>query len=156
MRRTDPALPPVILMGGLIAGIGTPTEVSTFAVLYGLGLGLFYRELNWRNLWDILTETSNLTGMIFFTVSAAMVFSWALTLEGLPTAIATFVGSPDEVIEKVLFQHELFRHDRFLVQFSVGTLPHAAVMRSIELFGTKVAPAVRKAVAASGATPGHA
>jgi probable LLM family oxidoreductase len=69
---------------------------------------------------------------------------------------ATFVGSPDEVIEKILFQHELFRHDRFLVQFSVGTLPHAAVMRSIELFGTKVAPAVRKAVAASGATPGHA
>ncbi len=69
---------------------------------------------------------------------------------------ASFVGSPDEVIEKILFQHELFRHDRFLIQFSVGTLPHKAVMRSIELFGTKVAPAVRKALAAGASTPGHA
>jgi probable LLM family oxidoreductase len=58
------------------------------------------------------------------------------------------VGSPDEVIEKLLFQHELFGYQRFLVQFSVGTMPHAGVMRAIELFGTKVAPEVRKATAA--------
>jgi probable LLM family oxidoreductase len=57
---------------------------------------------------------------------------------------ANFVGSPQQVIEKILFQHEIFGHDRFLVQFSVGTLPHAKIMRSIELFGTEVAPAVRK------------
>jgi alkanesulfonate monooxygenase SsuD/methylene tetrahydromethanopterin reductase-like flavin-dependent oxidoreductase (luciferase family) len=57
------------------------------------------------------------------------------------------VGSPDEVIEKLLFQHELFGYQRFLVQFSVGTMPHAGVMRAIELFGTKVAPEVRKATA---------
>jgi alkanesulfonate monooxygenase SsuD/methylene tetrahydromethanopterin reductase-like flavin-dependent oxidoreductase (luciferase family) len=59
---------------------------------------------------------------------------------------ANFVGSPQEVVEKILFQHELFGHDRFLIQFSVGTLPHAALLRSIELFGTEVAPAVRKAL----------
>jgi hypothetical protein len=52
------------------------------------------------------------------------------------------------VIDKILFEHELFGMTRFLIQFSVGTLPHATVMRSIELYGTKVAPAVRKAVAA--------
>ena len=57
---------------------------------------------------------------------------------------ANFVGSPQQVIEKILFQHEIFGHDRFLVQFSVGTLPHAQIMRSIELFGTEVAPAVRR------------
>jgi probable LLM family oxidoreductase len=62
---------------------------------------------------------------------------------------ANFIGSPQEVTEKILHQHELFRHDRFLVQFSTGTLPHADVMRSIELFGTEVAPAVRSALAAS-------
>jgi hypothetical protein len=50
------------------------------------------------------------------------------------------------VIEKLLFQHEIFRHQRFLLQFSVGTLPHEKVMRSIELFGTRVAPAVRKEI----------
>jgi probable LLM family oxidoreductase len=64
---------------------------------------------------------------------------------------ALAVGSPQEVIDKILFQHEIFGHDRYLAQFSVGTLPHAQIMRSIELFGTKVAPAVRKAVA--GRTP---
>ncbi len=57
---------------------------------------------------------------------------------------ALLVGSPDQVVEKILFEHELFRHDRFLAQMSVGTMPHAQVMRSIELFGTKVAPQVRK------------
>ena len=52
----------------------------------------------------------------------------AATLRG-----ANFVGSPQQVVEKILFQHELFGHDRFLVQFSVGSLPHAKIMRSIEL-----------------------
>ena len=67
---------------------------------------------------------------------------------------ALFVGSPEQVVEKILFQHELFGHQRFLIQFSVGTLPHAKLMRSIELYGTKVAPAVRKALAdKAGATP---
>jgi alkanesulfonate monooxygenase SsuD/methylene tetrahydromethanopterin reductase-like flavin-dependent oxidoreductase (luciferase family) len=66
---------------------------------------------------------------------------------------ANVVGSPQEVIEKILFQHEIFAHDRFLVQFSVGTLPHDRMMRSIELFGTEVAPAVRKALAAKEPAP---
>jgi probable LLM family oxidoreductase len=57
---------------------------------------------------------------------------------------ANFVGSPAQVVEKILYQHELFDHDRFLVQFSVGTMPHEQIMRSIELFGTEVAPAVRR------------
>ena len=60
---------------------------------------------------------------------------------------ANFVGSPDQIVEKILFQHELFNHDRFLLQMSVGTLPHADVMRAIELLGTEVAPKVRAALA---------
>ena len=70
----------------------------------------------------------------------------AATLRG-----ANFVGSPQQVIEKILFQHEIFHHDRFLVQFSVGTMPHHQIMRSIELLGTEVAPAVRKELARSDA-----
>jgi len=54
------------------------------------------------------------------------------------------VGSPDEVTEKILFQHELFGHQRFLLQLTVGSLPHDKVMHAIELLGTKVAPAVRQ------------
>jgi probable LLM family oxidoreductase len=56
---------------------------------------------------------------------------------------ALVVGNPEEVVEKILYQHELFGHERFMAQMSVGTMPHAQVMRSIELLGTEVAPAVR-------------
>lgn len=59
---------------------------------------------------------------------------------------STFIGSPQQVIEKILFQHEIFKHDRFLMQMIGGGMPHAQVMRSIELLGTVVAPAVRTAV----------
>ena len=58
------------------------------------------------------------------------------------------------MIEKILFQHELFGHDRFLVQFSVGSLPHDKLMRSIELLGTEVVPAVGAELARK--TPTHA
>jgi probable LLM family oxidoreductase len=58
------------------------------------------------------------------------------------------VGSPQEVIDKVLREHELFGHQRALFQLSVGTMPHAALMRAIELLGTEVAPVVRREVAA--------
>ena len=58
---------------------------------------------------------------------------------------AILVGDPQEVIDKILFEYELFRMDRFLIQFSVGSMPHAKMLRCIELFGTVVAPAVRKA-----------
>jgi probable LLM family oxidoreductase len=67
---------------------------------------------------------------------------------------ANFVGSPAQVTEKILFQHEIFGHDRFLLQLSVGTMPHAEMLRAIELYGTEVAPAVRAALASSrAATP---
>ena len=60
---------------------------------------------------------------------------------------ATVVGSPEEVAAKILFQHELFGHERFLIQFTVGSLPHASTLKAIELFGTKVAPLVREEIA---------
>jgi probable LLM family oxidoreductase len=70
-------------------------------------------------------------------------FEGSRTLRG-----ANFIGTPDEVIEKILFQHEIFKHQRFLLQLSVGTLPHEKVMHAIELYGTKVAPVVRKEIEA--------
>jgi probable LLM family oxidoreductase len=59
---------------------------------------------------------------------------------------ALLVGDPQEVIDKILFEHELFAHQRFLMQMSVGTMPHGQIMHSIELLGSVVAPAVRKAL----------
>ncbi len=57
---------------------------------------------------------------------------------------ALLVGSVQEVIDKIMFQYQIFRHNRFLAQFTVGSIPHAKMMRAIELFGTAVAPVIRR------------
>ena len=66
----------------------------------------------------------------------------AATLRG-----ANFVGTPEQVAEKILFQHAIFGHERFLLQMSVGPMPHDKVMYAIELLGTRVAPVVRAELA---------
>ena len=60
---------------------------------------------------------------------------------------ALAVGSPQEVIDKILRQHEIFHHQRYLAQLTVGPMPHAKVMRAIQLLGTEVAPVVRRETA---------
>ena len=60
---------------------------------------------------------------------------------------AVAAGSVQEVAEKILFEHELFGHSRYVGQMSVGAVSHRDVLRSMELFGTEVAPLVRAEVA---------
>jgi alkanesulfonate monooxygenase SsuD/methylene tetrahydromethanopterin reductase-like flavin-dependent oxidoreductase (luciferase family) len=59
---------------------------------------------------------------------------------------ALAVGSPEEVAEKLLYEHALFGHTRYLAHMSLGAVEHADVMRSIERFATEVAPVVRDEV----------
>jgi probable LLM family oxidoreductase len=59
---------------------------------------------------------------------------------------ALLTGSPRQVIDKILFEHSLFKNSRFLLHISVGTLPHNQVMKSVELYAGKVVPEVRKAI----------
>lgn len=68
-------------------------------------------------------------------------FDSSTTLRG-----ANYVGSPDEIIEKALYQHQVFGNDRLLLQLSVGTMPHEKIMHAIELLGTKVAPVLREEI----------
>ena len=60
---------------------------------------------------------------------------------------ALMVGSVQQVVDKILYEHEIFGNTRFLAQASVGTVPHNKILKSIELFGTKVVPEVRRALA---------
>jgi probable LLM family oxidoreductase len=60
---------------------------------------------------------------------------------------ALLVGSPQEVLDKILYEHELFGHTRFLAQMSIGAMPHKNILHAIELLGTKVAPEVKKYIA---------
>lgn len=57
---------------------------------------------------------------------------------------ALLVGSVKQVVDKILYEHELFGHTRFLAQISIGAMPHDKILHAIELLGTKVAPEVRK------------
>jgi probable LLM family oxidoreductase len=73
--------------------------------------------------------------------------------EGLRSARgALAVGSPGQVAEKILLEHELFATTRYIGQMSVGAVAHADVLRSMELFGTRVAPLVREELARRSAT----
>jgi tripartite ATP-independent transporter DctM subunit len=88
-RGIPAAVMPVILIAGILTGFATPTEVSTFAVLYGLVLGfVLYRELNFRTFTNVVTETSTMVGMMLFILATASAFTWAVTVERLPQTIA--------------------------------------------------------------------
>jgi probable LLM family oxidoreductase len=69
---------------------------------------------------------------------------------------AVAAGAPEEVAEKILFEHELFGHSRYIAQMSVGAVKHSDVLRSMELFGTQVAPIVRAEVQRRSSTPAAA
>ncbi|KPF45845.1 LLM class flavin-dependent oxidoreductase [Rhizobium sp. AAP43] len=62
---------------------------------------------------------------------------------------ALFVGSPQQIIDKILYEHEMFRHDRFMAQIDIGGLPFGKVADAIELLATEVLPVVRRATASS-------
>ncbi|MHB1652949.1 MAG: TRAP transporter large permease [Desulfitobacteriaceae bacterium] len=92
-RRAVIAIPaliaPVLLVGGIVAGIGTPTEISSSAVVYSILLGLVvYRELSLRAIWHIILESASKAGMVLFIVSTASAFSWSLTVAQVPQEIA--------------------------------------------------------------------
>jgi probable LLM family oxidoreductase len=65
---------------------------------------------------------------------------------------ALYIGSPQEIVEKALWEHELYGHQRIFAQVDLGGLPYATVARTIELLATEVAPALRAATRRDDAT----
>jgi tripartite ATP-independent transporter DctM subunit len=87
-------LMPIILLGGILSGIFTPTEAAGVAVLYALIVGFFiYRELKVSRLIKILYETSVLTGTILIILAMAHLFGWILAAETVPEIIANAMTS---------------------------------------------------------------
>lgn len=82
-------LMPVIIIGGILGGVFTPTEAAGIAVVYAFLLGKFiYRELKWSELPEILKKSAITTGVLFFIVSNARVFMWYLTVNQIPQQLA--------------------------------------------------------------------
>jgi tripartite ATP-independent transporter DctM subunit len=85
---------PVLLFAGIFSGFATPTEISAFAVLYGLFLAtLVYREVGLRALTRVAADASTVAAMVLFTLAAAQTFSWSLSAAQMPQALAALVFS---------------------------------------------------------------
>ena len=85
---------PVILIGGIVGGIATPTEVSSTAVIYALVLSMVvYRTLTGQQLWRVMVNTAAQAGMVLFITSTASTFSWSLTIAKMPQKIAALFGA---------------------------------------------------------------
>jgi tripartite ATP-independent transporter DctM subunit len=94
---TDAIIPlsmPAFLFIGIFTGFATPTEVSAFAVAYGLLIAVFlYRELQVRSLARILAAASTVAAMVLFTLAAAQAFSWVLSAAQVPQALADLLAA---------------------------------------------------------------
>ncbi len=85
---------PIIIFGGILGGVCTPTEAAVLAVAYGLVISmLVYREINFAKLGEILLETGIVTGKVMIMVGMASVFAWILTREQVPQALANLIHS---------------------------------------------------------------
>lgn len=175
-RPVQPKLPVWLAVGGTPASAVRAGELGlpmALAIIGGMperfaGFAALYREAATRagkradtalsiNPHGFLAPTSQEAAEAYWPAHASVMnrigqergwpptsradFDAGNTLRG-----AYFVGDPQQVIEKILFQHDIFNHQRFLLQ-SVGVPPHAQVMKSIELLGTEVAPVVRAEIA---------
>jgi tripartite ATP-independent transporter DctM subunit len=79
---------PVILLGGILGGVFTPTEAAAAAAVYVILLGVCYRSLSPRGLYEVLLRTTRTTGSIMLIVSAAGLFGWVLAREQGPQFVA--------------------------------------------------------------------
>lgn len=83
---------PVLIFVGIYGGYMTPTEASMAVSVYAVLVCVYvYRELTWKDVWEITRETSLLSAKIFIIVAAAGVFSWILTAEAVPDKIGGLI-----------------------------------------------------------------
>lgn len=82
-------LAPIIILGGILGGVFTPTEAAAVAVLYAFFLGMFiYRELSVKDLADVFVQSGITTAVLLLIIGMANIFAWVLTSEQIPTKIA--------------------------------------------------------------------
>jgi len=109
-RRTALALlTPVILLGGILGGIFTPTEAAAVAAFYALVVTLFLtRTLRFKELPSIFIESALQSGVILLLVGASVVFAWIITVSGLAGMVATGMMETSDNVYILLFLANLF------------------------------------------------
>ncbi|WP_298941757.1 TRAP transporter large permease [uncultured Psychromonas sp.] len=83
---------PVIILGGILMGIVSPTEAAVIAVFYAIFIAIFvYRSLTWKRLMGAIRESTVETGSVSIIIAAAGIFGWALSNEQLPMIFAEYL-----------------------------------------------------------------
>ncbi len=100
---------PVVILGGIYGGIFSPTEAAGVACVYGILVTKFIqRDLTWRALWNVGVNSMYLTAQIMIIVASAGVFSWILTVNGVPQAAVQLVKGVADNPWAVLMAINLF------------------------------------------------
>lgn len=85
-----PLLTPIFILGSIFSGYATATEAAVIAVVYGFVLSLFYKELNWSKVKDIMSGSAVTSATILIIISMANVFTYVLTVNHIPDAVSGF------------------------------------------------------------------
>jgi C4-dicarboxylate transporter DctM subunit len=87
---------PVIIFAGIYGGLTTPTEAAALASVYAVLIACFvYREMNWKDLWEVTIESAMLTSKVFLITACAGLFSWVLSISQAPQDLVNFIGAVD-------------------------------------------------------------
>ena len=129
-------LMPVIIVGGILGGVFTPTEAAAVAVFYSLVLGGWvYRELKWAHLTEVLVTTGVGTGVVMFIIATSTAYSWILARQGIPLQLAnSFTGMTESPWAFLLLVNVLL----LLVGTVMETVP------AIIIFAPVLLPLVKK------------
>lgn len=99
-------LAPILIVGGIMLGVVTPTEAGCIAVFYTLFLGILYKKVKTNVIIRCLQNTIHSTGVVMFMLAVSRIFSWLITIEQVPNKLMNLIFS--------------FTTDKMLIYFLVG------------------------------------
>ncbi len=128
-------LMPVIILGGIYGGIFTPTEAAAVACIYGLVVGYFvYRGFKLKELISFAFDSAKTTGMIFFIIATASIFSWILSTEQVPVMISNAVlGLTSNKIVILLIINVLLLINGCFMEMTASTYIYTPILLPIVL-----------------------
>ena len=121
---------PVLIIGALVLGVSTPTEVGVIAATYALFVGIIYRDLTWKKLLDCIVESMQTTAIIMYIVAVSIVMGWIITMERLPHEAAKAIQL---YIEHPLLALLIINVFLILVGMFLETLPAILILSPILL-----------------------
>ncbi len=101
-------LAPILIVGGIMLGIVTPTEAGCIAVVYTFFLGILYKKIKINTLLECLKNTIHSTGVVMFMLAVARIFVWFITIEQIPNRLITFILSVTTDKTLILFLVGIF------------------------------------------------